>query len=678
MPIMMMGQATSFSTPPNNVSVQLSEVVALTDIINQVSTGSIIIQTSSPDTLVYGGTYAITPNPKTGSGILTVTDGGPGDDDGISNGSIVISNVPVGTYQITQISIPSGFSPLLGSVSVTVDTTHLDQTVVFQVVSLGTSVANLPPTPITPPSLNTTTFEKWTSFSAKVVSNTGEINVTNVDQTPQIILAGANNSTAIKDAVNSQTSVVLDTSFASLTSGSEIIKTIGLNNYTLPNSTNIVGIIPTIATPVNSTSGYVVATPPLQEIIPGQRMIIPVSNSTVPSFGGLKEIDVQSSSTSGSIGGGSDFFVAEIDDKIPPTISTSGLQDDPILFLNVQYPFEDQGTGFNWASPANFATSPTLTIVVNKADPTLVQTDSIGCPLLVVSTLASGSWTTSGVTEISSTSINSSQCQITIQSQHLSKFAFSLRHLSSLTMTPGLSGLGTVSLGQSPPSNLAAAISPSSHPSENNYAPSINYGPSSYAPSTNYAPSSYGPSTNYVPSTPTTPTPSVPTTPSVQTTPTPSVPSTNTPSPNFNSQSNNYAPSARTASIFAPDMPSTSTSSPAPSSSSPTIKGFEGILSSASPLTASPTKSPSTLLTLSPTSSPTTPYTAHSTPSITPTISSTTIGPHHIGKSSNTIISNPNPLLQLNPETLIRQVTSVPVTLLHQAVALLVTFFNQL
>src|SRR5256886_9874119 len=54
------------------------------------------------------------------------------------------------------------------------------------------------------------------------------------------------NSTAIDEAINSISSVSLNASFAPLTKGSSIISTIGLENYTLPNSTSLVSVIPTI------------------------------------------------------------------------------------------------------------------------------------------------------------------------------------------------------------------------------------------------------------------------------------------------------------------------------------------------------------------------------------------------------------------------------------------------
>src|SRR4029077_19967037 len=121
------------------------------------------------------------------------------------------------------------------------------------------------------------------------------ISINNVDQAPQVILAGSRNSSAISASVNSDSSLLLNTTFAPLTNGSTIINTIGLENYSLPNSTNVVSVIPTIVANVSTTSGYIAATPPISEVIPGQEMIISVADPLIPNFGGLKSITVQSS-----------------------------------------------------------------------------------------------------------------------------------------------------------------------------------------------------------------------------------------------------------------------------------------------------------------------------------------------------------------------------------------------
>jgi len=426
--------------------------------------GTITIQTLA-SSLVPGSAYTISPDPKTGLGSLTITDGGAGDENGINDGMIKISQVPHGKYVINQVAVPPGFSSLLGSTTININPLDPDQIVTFQVISTSTNLATLPPTPITSPSLSNATFNQWiTSFSAIIVNNVNSSSINNVAQTPQIIVVGTQNPTAINTAINSQSSVLLNASFVPLTKGSTIINTIGLENYFLPNSTNLVSIIPTILAKVNDTAGYVAATPPLSGIIPGQQMIIPIVNSLLPSFGGLKKIDVQSSPTAKPIGEkNTEWLVAEVDNKIPASISSRGIDGTPILFVDIQHPFEESGSGFNWSNPSNHAVPPLLTLVINKVASYAIQKDSNGCPIVNGYTLSGGSWTSVGVSEISSKSISSFQCEITIQSQHLSKFAFSLQHLSSFTSSVGLPGSGNVSAGISqPPSYLAEAATQSS------------------------------------------------------------------------------------------------------------------------------------------------------------------------------------------------------------------------
>ena len=414
-------------------TVKITDQLATSVTIGKVILkGTITIQTSE-SALVPGSTYTITPNPKTGLGSITITDGGVGDEDGTNDGTIKITQVPQDQYEIDQVSIPAGFSSLLLSTTITINEATLDQSVTFQVIPINTDLTTLPSTPITSPSLNNDTFTQWTkTFSATIVSNGTSSNISSADQTPQVIVAGTQNTTEIEAAINAVSSVVLDTTFPPLTTGSTIIDTMGLENYTLPNSTNVVSVIPTILAQVNDTTDYVVATPPFSEIIPGQQMIIPIADSLLPSFGGLKQIDVQSSPTAQPVGeSNTEWLVAEVDNKIPSSINVTGIASTPVLFLNIQHPFEESGSGFNWSDPANHEVPPLLTLVINK-ETNDIQQDSEGCPVVVAYTLIIDTWTTSGVTEVGSKSISPTQCEITIQSEHLSKFAFSLQHLSTL------------------------------------------------------------------------------------------------------------------------------------------------------------------------------------------------------------------------------------------------------
>ena len=409
---------------------------------NSNGKGTITIQTLS-DSPVSGATYIILPNPKTGSGSLTVTDGGVGDEDGLANGIIKISQVPIGKYVIRQVTIPPGFLPLLRNTVRNIHPTHLNHIVTFPIISKNADLTHLQSDSISSPSLSDNAFNKWKSaYSARIVSNTNSRTlINNVDQTPQLILAGSKNSSAISASITSSSSLLLDTSFAPLTNGSTIVNTIGLENYSLPNTANVVAVIPTIVTNVSTTSGYIASTPPISEVIPGQEMIISVADPLIPSFGGLKSITVQSSLNSkSSATNKTNWFVAEVENKIPTSISSSGIKYKPVFFINIQHPFEENRAAFNWSNASNFATSPTLTIIVNKNSSSSIKNDSVGCPMINTYTRVSGSWTTLGVGEISSKSVSSSKCEIIIQSQHLSKFAFSLDHLDSLSTSSGLSG----------------------------------------------------------------------------------------------------------------------------------------------------------------------------------------------------------------------------------------------
>ncbi|WP_166286217.1 hypothetical protein, partial [Candidatus Nitrosotalea sp. FS] len=301
--------------------------------------------------------------------------------------------------------------------------------------------------------LNSTTLDLWTqSFSAKILNGTISTVIDNATQLPQEIVVGNQNIAGINEAQNFQSSISLNTSFPSLTNGTTVVNTINMTNYTLPNSTSVVSIIPTIVTPANTTSRQFIATPPLN-IVPGQEMIIPVADSAIPSFGGLKELDFQSSPNATPTGGNAtnEWFTAEVDNKLPSTISADGIDGIIVLFINIQYPYDDTGVGFNWGIPANHAKPPTMTLVINKTDQLGIQNDSNGCPVIDAYTLSLGSWTSNGLGEVSSSSISPTQCHVKIQSQHLSKFAFSMRHIGNVKPSgPGQFGVGEVSDSISP------------------------------------------------------------------------------------------------------------------------------------------------------------------------------------------------------------------------------------
>ncbi|HJT10815.1 MAG TPA: hypothetical protein VJ771_08535, partial [Candidatus Nitrosotalea sp.] len=332
------------------------------------------------------------------------------------------------------------------TVSTLANTTSV--TALSQFVNSETDSTFLSPEFVESPLLSSNTLKLWlTSFSAKTLDGTISSTIHNVSDLPHVLVAGKLNTTAINEALGLQSSILLNTSLPPLASGSTIIASIGMPDYSLPNSTSVVTVIPTVVTTLNSTSGQFIATPPFN-ITPGQEMLIPVADSAIPSFGGLKELDVQSSPTAISNGGSSseEWLTAEVDNKLPSSISGDGINGTIVIFINVQYPYEQTGVGFNWGDPENHAKPPTMTLVVNKTSLSDVQNDTNGCPIIDAYTLSLGSWTSSGLGEISSSSISPTQCQIKIQSQHLSKFAFAMRHIGTVKPSgPGQFGVGEVS-----------------------------------------------------------------------------------------------------------------------------------------------------------------------------------------------------------------------------------------
>ena len=285
----------------------------------------------------------------------------------------------------------------------------------------------------------------WTKFSAALVNDNQTIAINNTNQIPQVV--STNSVSKIGQNVQS---VLLDVSFPSLTNAIDIINTLGLPTYTLPNLVEAIPVIPTLVTTVDSESGqFIVA--PLGKILPGQKIIISVADSVIPSFGGLKEISFQPSEDAVPIGQPppDEWMTAEVNDVIPSSLPTDGLHSKPVLFINIQYPFEQSSTGYNWGNPKTYTHPPTMTIVLNK-NIVEIKKDDAGCPIIDAYTLSSGTWVSNGLGEISSESISPEKCHIVVQTQHFSKFAFSLRHINSIQNSgPGLFGLGTVISGTS-------------------------------------------------------------------------------------------------------------------------------------------------------------------------------------------------------------------------------------
>ncbi|MGI0058716.1 MAG: hypothetical protein ACREBJ_03015, partial [Nitrosotalea sp.] len=442
-------------------SLKLTETVTPHDSIS--FTGGINIEARDQNNnLITGAIYSLSPNPDGSNTPAVIVDGGTNDNDAQNNGRSVITLVPFGPYKITMTTIPTGYNVLGNSTLYTVHNTNLNGTAIFRLTLTTYNINTLPPTVITSaPNLNGTTLNAWSSsgFNAVKINGTTQTSITKVQSLPPIISVGSSNS-GLDTAITNQVTVSLTTSFTDSATPISIIKTLGVPVYSMPQSSNITVVLPSIVGTTSTTStNQVITTPPLNKIIPGQKMIIPVETSVIPQTGGLKQLNVTACSDPGHNGcdaytpsSTNDWFVVKTDNKLPASKPVLPQNDKLTLYVNVTYQHEVSGIGFDWSNSANFKTNPQLTLQLPK-NVAGVQLDSNKCPVSDIFLFdptgngGAGSWTSNPVSILSATpsTDNSLTCDVVVSAPHFSQFALG-SHVSSSSSTAAPS-VGSVSAG---------------------------------------------------------------------------------------------------------------------------------------------------------------------------------------------------------------------------------------
>jgi len=423
--------------------------------------------------LIPNAKYSVSPNPGGGSTPLSVTDGTFvqfGDRDLINNGRIKLFPLEFRTYNITMTTIPPGYNVLGNSTLYTLHHTNVNQTTVFRLTTFATVLQNMSNVIITDaPDLNSSSYTLWTtSFNAKVINGSVTKVINSVNTLPPIQSAGISNQSAIDIAIQHQASVVLSTHDTSTQSGTSIINYLQVPLYSVSRLNQTVSVLPSIIATGSSASSQTITTPPLSATIPGQRIIIPVEQNAIPSTGGLKQLDAQSNSSASSTGNAaSDWFVIKVSNTLPASKPVLPRNDKLTLYINVTYQHEENGIGFDWSKPSNFAKPPKLTLQLPKNAPGVVV-DTKGCPISDVFLFdpSTNSWATNPVTILSSlpTVGNSNTCDVVVQAQHFSQFALG----ASATAGPshgasagfGAGGGGAAGAGTSAPSPGGAGAGP--------------------------------------------------------------------------------------------------------------------------------------------------------------------------------------------------------------------------
>ncbi|WP_160289370.1 LamG-like jellyroll fold domain-containing protein [Nitrosopumilus adriaticus] len=461
---------TIFAT--KSVVTTLSDILSLTDIVATASTftrnlsetlstsdnfgtfkGSLKIRSVDGGTLIPGATFTISPSPTNGTDTYTITDGwvsppDPVTDSNSTSGEIRILNVPFGDYEIVMTEIPAGYDVKVNQTTVSL---CCDEANPLKIFSLRSNTVDLSQAGerigVSPPSLNQTSLNKMTGFSASVVKGTTETSITKSNDLPPQVTAGVNNAAAKTNAVSLQKNIKYVNDWSVGTKGSIVQEGLKLPKYYLPSNKSLTTVIPAVVSQ-ESTTHQMISTPPFNKVTPGQQMILPVESTLIPSFGGVSKLDITSKDTS-STTGDKDWIVIEVDnDHISSvTLADSSIDRDLELEISVDYRYEEDTVGFNWGTSSNFASDPIMTVLVPKPTSTDIITLANGCRDLQVHTLVGGVWT-SGIDTILSNIPSTTKtdfCEVEIESDHYSNKAISSKRSSS--PGAGTGGLGSSSTG---------------------------------------------------------------------------------------------------------------------------------------------------------------------------------------------------------------------------------------
>jgi len=319
--------------------------------------GAILIETRDEnDNLIPGFNYTVFPNPFTGTGSLTVIDGGTGDNDTVNDGLIRVYYVPLDLYRINQTSVPAGNFSLYNFTYTTVHLTDINATALFRAVNSTTNLSLEAPIVAdivdidVPPGFD----DLISSSDLAKVRNGIQTPIIEVTDMPAPIFAGVSNASAIDEATAAQYSLVYENMNLTTNEAPDVIRdAFGLTQYDPGNSTDstFVGIF--TATIQNVTFGQYIATQPLDKFNCGQEYIFKLDNSLVPNFGGMTRAEFTLASN-GLCPVAEDYNTFEIAPVPPAGFGVSSIPSDEsiLLYINAQYPAIN-GTGVDFSNKAN-------------------------------------------------------------------------------------------------------------------------------------------------------------------------------------------------------------------------------------------------------------------------------------------------------------------------------------
>ncbi|WP_220463407.1 prealbumin-like fold domain-containing protein [Nitrosopumilus sp. b1] len=439
--------------------------------------GKLTIETRN-NTLIPGAVYAVTPNPFTGLGSLTVTDGLSPDSDLSNNGSISLSDVLFGSYKLNQTQAPSGYVSITKKGLVTVHGTNVNALMKFVVVTNATDLLNSSVIDIDNVHVDNAQFATLLSpIKLTKVKDGIQTPITKVHDLPAPKFVGKNNTIGITNATKSQYSLLYK-SLAELApneSPDTVINAFRLNATDVGNSTSLsyVGVL--ASTAQSTVYGQYLATQPVEQFNCGQRYIYSLDDTLVPTYGGIKKVDF-TVFENGTCPGTLDYITYEVSSKPPiesgiPSISETDPLQETLLYINARFPSElVNGTGIDFDNSTNIE-SYTFTVFAPKP-----QTNNIDDLTVYTFDESLDAWTKSGITVMSRNEVTSGthagKVQVEFEVEHTSKFTIGGKKLPASAGSGSSASPGHGKVGVGPASVGAGAGSASGTTSEKPVRPS--------------------------------------------------------------------------------------------------------------------------------------------------------------------------------------------------------------
>jgi hypothetical protein len=379
-------------------------------------TGSITVKKVKVGTseLLGNATLMFTPNPYTLKKSLTVADNSMVDSDP-TDGSFQLNKVGFGSYVINETITPEGYGPILLKTRVTVHPTN--QNPLVQIENRDISVPFEGTAIVTPPSLNSTSFELFVRNGATIDNST----IKEVDALPPGFIGTT--ATEIRQESTILQPVVFKASRPPNATASEVYDSLKIPTYPAPVksiSSSITYLSPVFVVPqADGSVGNFLLTPIIAKTFPGMSLLVKQDSSTIMKIAEVQDIMMQFANESSNVG-----FSFGISDLIPKTLMLPKPPVESLKFIDVDFVGSTTDSRYaDFSNTDSFVTSPQMGITVARsANLTKLQD---GCPDIKLFALdeSQNLWKTLSKPLRDKTHDTEAGCAYILDLDHFSKFS---------------------------------------------------------------------------------------------------------------------------------------------------------------------------------------------------------------------------------------------------------------